>query len=215
MSDILVDPVCTLYLVTPPKIDPTAFAETLTAAIEVNPEAVGALQLRLKDCEDDDVLRAAEALLPVCERFDVPLIVNDSPELAKQAGAAGVHIGQQDASYQEARNMLGTNAFIGVTCHGSRELAIEASEAGADYVAFGAFFSSDTKNTKHQASVDILEWWSSMTIVPCVAIGGITADNCRPLVEAGADYLAVVGGVWNHADGPGAAVRAFAKQMER
>jgi len=215
MTDILVDPVCTLYLITPPKIDPTAFAESLTAAIDADPEAVGALQLRLKDCSDDDVLRAAETLLPVCKRFDVPLIVNDSPDLAKQAGADGVHIGQQDASYEDARKLLGNSAFIGVTCHDSRDLAVEAAEAGADYVAFGAFFPSNTKDAKHQAGVDLLEWWSSMTIVPCVAIGGITADNCRPLVEAGADYLAVVGGVWNYADGPAAAVRAFAKQMGR
>lgn len=215
MSDTLTDPVCTLYLITPPKIDPVAFAPTLEAAIAADPEAVGALQLRLKDCPDDDVLRAADLLRPICRKFDVPLIVNDRPDLARQAGADGVHIGQEDMAYAEARAIMGDKAFIGVTCHDSRDLAIEAAEAGADYVAFGAFFPTETKAAKYQADIEVLEWWSSMTVLPCVAIGGITADNCRPLVEAGADYLAVVAGVWNHPDGPEAAVRAFARQMKR
>lgn len=215
MSDTLVAPVCTLYLITPPKIDPAAFAETLDRAIAAEPEAVGAVQLRLKDCTDDDVLAAAAALLPVCHRYDVPLIVNDRPDLAKQAGADGVHIGQDDAAYEDARKLLGADAVIGVTCHDSRDLAIEAGDAGADYVAFGAFFPTDTKETKHTADTDLLSWWSQMTVLPCVAIGGISVDNCAPLIEAGADYLAVVGGVWNHPDGPEAAVRAFAEKMKR
>ena len=132
------------------------------------------------------------------------------PRLAHAAGADGVHVGQQDASYGEARTLLGPDAIIGVTCHASRDLAIEAGDAGADYVAFGAFFPSQSKEAKHHATTEILEFWSQMTIIPCVAIGGITAENCRPLVDAGANYLAVIGSIWNHPDGPDAGVRAFA-----
>lgn len=214
-AETMVDPACTLYLLTPPKIEPVSFADTLQSAIAAAPEAVGAVQIRLKECTDYDVLRAVELFLPVCRRFEIPLIVNDRPDLAKTSGADGVHIGQKDAPYAEARKLLGDDAFIGVTCHDSRDLAIEAAEAGADYVAFGAFFPTETKETEHQADIALLEWWSSMTVLPCVAIGGITVENCDPLIEAGADYLAVVGGVWNHPDGPEAAVRAFAGKMTR
>jgi thiamine-phosphate pyrophosphorylase len=206
-------PPCTLYLITPPKIAIAAFADTLSDTLAAAPEAIGALQLRLKNVGDDEILRAAHALLPICHGFDIPLIVNDRPDLAKQAGADGVHIGQDDGSYKDARKLLGDDAVIGVTCHDSRDLAIDAGEAGADYVAFGAFFPSATKEVKHHADTDIIEWWSTMTVIPCVAIGGITVENCAPLVRAGADYLAVVGGVWDFPDGPEAAARAFAAEI--
>lgn len=210
MNERLTDDPCKLYLLTPPAIDPDTFAGELSRAIAAKPEIVGAVQLRLKDVGDDDFKRAADALVPVCHGFDIPLIVNDRPDIAHAAGADGVHVGQQDASYGEARTLLGPDAIIGVTCHASRDLAIEAGDAGADYVAFGAFFPSQSKEAKHHATTEILEFWSQMTIIPCVAIGGITAENCRPLVDAGANYLAVIGSIWNHPDGPDAGVRAFA-----
>ena len=108
---------------------------------------------------------------------------------------------------------MGGRAMIGVTCHASRHLAMEAAEAGADYVAFGAFFPTGTKDAKARAPLEILEWWQDIALTPCVAIGGITPENCGPLVEAGADFLAVIGSVWNHPDGPAAAVRAFERAM--
>ena len=205
---------CRLYLLTPAAIEPASFAETLKRAVDAAPDAVGAVQLRLKDVGGDDLARAAEALLPACHGFDIPLIVNDRPDIAKRTGADGVHIGQQDADYADARKLLGDDAVIGVTCHDSRDLAIDAGEAGADYVAFGAFFPSPSKEAKHRADPAILEWWSTMTVLPCVAIGGITPANCAPLVAAGADYLAVISSVWNDPDGPEAAVRAFAEKLK-
>jgi len=198
---------CRLYLITPPKLKPLPFAETLKRALGAGD--VASLQLRLKDVPDDDVLRAAELLMPVAQAADVAFILNDRPDLASRLGCDGVHIGQEDASYAEARAALGRDRIVGVTCHASRHLAIEAGDAGADYVAFGAFFPTATKEAKTRADVELLTWWSELMIVPCVAIGGITVENAAPLVAAGADFLAVSSGVWDHPDGPDAAVKAF------
>lgn len=170
---------------------------------------MASLQLRLKGARDDQVLRAAEALMPIAHRHDVAFIVNDRPDLAKRAGADGVHIGQEDADYDSARKLLGPDAIVGVTCHASRHLAMEAAEAGADYVAFGSFFATATKQAKGNADPEILRWWSEIFEIPCVAIGGITSENCAPLVEAGADFLAAIAGVWQHPLGPAEAVKAF------
>jgi len=197
---------CRLYPVTPPQLA-ADFDETLKAALDAGD--VAALQLRLKGVDDDAIRRAAERLMPIAFAREVAFIVNDRPDLARALGADGVHVGQEDASYAEARALLGPDKIVGVTCHDSRHLAMEAGEAGADYVAFGAFFPTGTKEPKSRAETDILEWWSSIFEIPCVAIGGITVENCQPLVAAGADFLAVVGGVWNHPDGAAAAVRAF------
>jgi thiamine-phosphate pyrophosphorylase len=203
---------CRLYLITPPAIDLQPFGESLRAALDAGD--IACLQLRLKGASDDDVLRAAEALMPICVAHDVAFLVNDRPDLAARAGADGVHIGQEDASYAEARRLVGKDGIVGVTCHASRHLAMEAAEAGADYVAFGAFFPTTTKDPKARAELDIIEWWSGLMTVPCVAIGGITTDNCAPLVEAGADFLAVSAGVWAHPQGPAAAVAAFARVID-
>lgn len=204
---------CQLYLITPPAFDPLALAERLKAALGGGP--VACLQIRLKDVDDDAVKRATEALLPICHDHGVPVLMNDRPDLALLTGCDGVHVGQEDTPYEEARRLLGNDAMIGVTCKASPHLAIEAAEAGADYVAFGAFFDTTTKQATASATTEILEWWSQLSPIPSVAIGGITADNCRPLVEAGVDFLAVVGAVWNHPDGEAAAVKAFEKAMAR
>jgi thiamine-phosphate pyrophosphorylase len=202
-------PDCRLYLITPPALpDPAGFA-TGALAQALDAGDVAALQLRLKDVPDEAVLRAAEAILPVAQARGVAVLMNDRMDLAKRAGCDGVHLGQSDGDPVAARRLLGAEATIGVTCHASRHLAMEAGEAGADYVAFGAFFTTGTKEVQHRAEPEILEWWSEMFELPCVAIGGITAANCAPLVRAGADFLAVVGAVWNHADGPAAGVRAL------
>ncbi|WP_417518195.1 thiamine phosphate synthase [Minwuia sp.] len=198
---------CRLYLITPPAIDVAAFGDTLAAALDAGD--VACLQLRLKDVDDDDIRRAIERLMPIAHQRDVAFIVNDRPDLAAELGADGTHIGDQDGAYADARGLVGDDAIVGVSCYDSRQLAMEAGDAGADYVAFGAFFPTTTKVPKSKVEPEILSAWSAMTIVPCVAIGGITADNCGPLVAAGADFLAVVNGVWGHPDGPAAAVRAF------
>lgn len=198
-----------LYLITPPAFDPAAFAPQLEAALDAGD--VACLQLRLKDAADDAIRRAADMLRPIAQSRDVAFIMNDRPDLARETGCDGVHVGQEDASYAEARELLGPDKIVGVTCYSSRHLAIEAAEAGADYVAFGGFFRSSTKDTRRIAGNDpeILRWWSDIMTVPCCAIGGITPENCDVLVEAGADFLAVIAAVWNHPQGPAAAVKAF------
>ena len=198
---------CRLYLVSPPQIDVGHFSEDLRAALDGGD--VGCLQLRLKHCEDSDILRAAEHLAPICREYEVPLLINDRPDLAKSSDADGVHIGQKDASYEEARGILDPDSTIGVTCHNSRHLAITAAECGADYVAFGAFFETNTKAPETQATTEILEWVNEVLLLPSVAIGGITPTNCSPLVRAGANFLAVVSAVWNHKDGPKSGVAEF------
>ena len=205
---------CRLYLITPPHLpDVAAFAVQLEEALSAGD--VACLQLRLKDISDRDVLNAAKVLRPICEAHDVALIINDRPDLAIKVGADGVHIGQDDESYEEARRIMGADRIVGVTCHASRHLAMEAADAGADYVAFGAFFDTTTKEPKSRADVEILSWWAEMMMTPCVAIGGITVENAEPLVLAGADFLAVSGGVWAHEGGPASAVKAFNNLFER
>lgn len=202
---------CQLYLITPPAFEPAAFVPVLKAALEAGP--VAALQIRLKHASDDQIKAAVKALQPVCHAHDVAVILNDRPDLAIKFGCDGVHVGQEDAPYDEARRLVGPNRTVGVTCHDSRHLAMEAAEAGADYVAFGAFFPTATKEAKTKADIDLIAWWAELMTVPCVAIGGITVDNCRPLIEAGADFLAVSGGVWNHPQGPAFAVRRFGELL--
>jgi thiamine-phosphate pyrophosphorylase len=202
-------PHCRLYLITPANLpDPDRFAgEELARALDAGD--VAALQIRLKDVPDDAILRAAEPILRIAQPRGVAVLMNDRMDLAQRAGCDGVHLGQQDGAARDARKLLGNDAMIGVTCHASRHLAMEAGEAGADYVAFGAFFPTATKETVHAAEPELLEWWSSLMEIPCVAIGGITPANCAPLVRAGADFLAVIGAVWHHPEGAAAGVRAM------
>ena len=203
-------PPCQLYLISPPAID-TGFADRLARAIDAGP--VAAFQLRLKGVDEHAIARAAEPLQRVCADRDIAFIVNDSMSLAKRIGADGVHLGQEDGDPREARALLGPSAQIGVTCHDSRHLAMEAGEAGADYVAFGSFFPTTTKEVSHHPDPSILGWWTTLFELPCVAIGGITPANAAPLIEAGADFLAVCSAVWNAAEGEEAAVSAFAKVL--
>lgn len=202
---------CRLYLITPPRID-AAFGETLKCALEGGD--VASLQLRLKDVPEDEILRAAEKLMPIAHQAEVAFIINDRPDLAKTLDADGVHVGQDDATLAQARALLGADKIIGVTCHASRHLAMDAAEGGADYVAFGAYYPTTTKEAKAQAEPEILTWWQEIMQIPCVAIGGITVENGGPLVEAGADFLAVASGVWEHPQGPKAAVSMFKKLFD-
>jgi thiamine-phosphate pyrophosphorylase len=207
-----VTPSCQLYLISPLEVG-GEFPDRLAAALDAGP--VAAFQFRAKDIDQHEAARLAEPLQRLCADREVAFIFNDSVALAKRIGADGVHLGQQDGDPREARALLGPAAQIGVTAHDSRHLAMEAGEAGADYVAFGAFFPTATKETRHRPDPSILGWWSTLFEIPCVAIGGITPDNGRVLVEAGADFLAVCGAVWDHAGGPAAAVEAFQPILER
>ena len=203
---------CRLYLITPPELEPRAFSDTLKRALDGGD--VASLQLRLKNVPHDAIRQATEILMPIAQRANVAYILNDRPDLAAELHCDGVHVGQEDVSYDDARAAVGQNAIVGVTCHDSRHLAIDAAEAGADYVAFGAFFPTATKEPKTRADIETLRWWAEMMTVPVVAIGGITVENAKPLVEAGADFLAVSSGVWDHKDGPAAAVKAFDALMK-
>jgi thiamine-phosphate pyrophosphorylase len=205
------DPACRLYLVSPPQIELRSFYTQLEQALSAGD--IGCFQLRLKDVSDDIIQGAAETILPLLNEYGVPLLINDKPGIVAEIGAEGVHIGQQDVSYEEARSILGNDAIIGVTCHASRHMAIIAAEKGADYVAFGSFFPSHTKPSTKQdtdmAGPDLVRWWCDTTIVQCVAIGGLSVDNCGPAVAAGTDFLGVSNAIWAHKDGPAAAIRAF------
>jgi thiamine-phosphate pyrophosphorylase len=197
---------CRLYLISPPHLSAKNFIIPLREALDGGD--VACFQLRLKNVDDDAIRRATDMLRPIVQAAGAAFILNDRPDLAKELGCDGVHVGQEDASYAEARAVLG-NGIVGVTAHDSRHLAMEAAEAGADYVAFGAFFPTKTKEPKTEADIELLRWWAQTMVVPCVAIGGITVQNAPPLVEAGADFLAVSAGVWEHPEGPEAAVKAF------
>ncbi len=196
---------CRLYLITPVTAD-ALFADTLASALDAGD--VAAVQLRLKDATDDHWRRVIDALRPVTQSRGVAFLLNDRADLAAQTGCDGAHVGQTDMPAADARKLL-PGLTMGVTCHASRDLAMQAGEEGADYVAFGAFFPTATKEASTRADPGILAWWSELMELPCIAIGGITAENCAPLVQAGANFLAVVGAVWSHPDGPAAGVKAM------
>lgn len=200
-----------LYLITPSALEPQSFAGKLAEALDAGD--VACVQLRLKNANDDAIRRAADILRPVAQQRGAAFLMNDRADLALSCGCDGVHVGPEDTPYAEARALLGPERIVGVTCRDSRHEAIEAADAGVDYVAFGAFFPTKTKEAKARAEPEILRWWSEIMTVPCVAIGGITPENCPPLVKAGADFLAVISAVWDHPQGPGAAVKAFAQAI--
>jgi thiamine-phosphate pyrophosphorylase len=202
------EPLCRLYLITPPRIDDLAgFGHLLAQALDAGD--VAAVQVRLKDMPDEIIAAAVDVILPIAHARGVAVILNDRPDLAARLGCDGVHVGQSDASYAEARKLVGPDRMVGVTCHDSRHLAMEAAEAGADYVAFGAFYPTATKDAPTRADPEILTIWQEFMETPCVAIGGITAENARPLAAAGADFIAVSAGVWNDPKGPAHAVKAL------
>lgn len=201
-------PLCRLYLITPPRLDDLAtFGHTLAQALDAGD--VAALQIRLKDVADEIITAAVHVLTPIAQARGVAVILNDRPDLASRLGCDGVHVGQSDARLTEARRIMGASAMIGVTCHDSLHLAMEAAEGGADYVAFGAFFPTTTKDAATRAEPELLSGWQADMVIPCVAIGGITAANVRGIARAGADFAAVSAGVWAYEDGPAAAVKAL------
>lgn len=208
---------CRLYLISPPKTD-ASFADTLAVALGAGD--VGAFQLRLKDASDDDIRAAVRLLKPVAHAHGVAFMLNDRVDLAAELGVDGVHLGQDDMKLADARKALGEHVAIGISCHDSRHMAMEAGEAGADYVAFGAFHPTKSKSPEKLAlygtpTAEILEWWSDVAIVPSVAIGGLTPENVVPLVTAGADFIAAITAVWEHPAGPAEAVKAFNEAIKQ
>jgi len=204
------DHACQLYLISPLEVGGD-FPQRLARAIDAADGLVAAFQFRVKGIDQHAAALLAAPLQAICQEREVAFIVNDSVALAKRLKADGVHLGQGDGSVADAREELGREAQIGVTCHASRHLAMGAGEAGADYVAFGAFYPSQTKATEHLAEPELLEFWQGLFEIPCVAIGGITPENCQSLIVAGADFLAVSGAVWGGDEV--AAVRAFVERL--
>jgi thiamine-phosphate pyrophosphorylase len=205
---------CRLYLITPPRIDDlAAFGRTLAHALDAGD--VAALQIRLKDAPDDIVTAAVDVLIPIAQARGVAVILNDRPDLAARLGCDGVHVGQEDMPLAQARKIMGADAMIGVTCHDSLHLAMEAAEGGADYVAFGAFYPTTTKEALTRADPELLTGWQADMVIPCVAIGGITVETAAGLAAAGADFLAVSAGVWRYGEGPAAAVKAFVGEIAK
>lgn len=202
---------CRLYIITPEKFDFKIFPDLLAQALDAGDCA--AVQLRIKNETDDTWKRTIDALRPITQSRNVAFLLNDRADLVMQTGSDGAHVGQEDMAAQQARKLMGPDLMLGVTCKSSRDLAMQAGEDGADYVAFGAFYPSNSKEVKNLADPEILRWWSDMMELPSCAIGGITADNLSPLVQAGADFLAIIGGVWHHPDGPAAGVRAINKAI--
>jgi thiamine-phosphate pyrophosphorylase len=208
----MAQPLCRLYLITPPVLpDLDAFARALEAALSAGD--VAALQIRLKPAEDAQIVAATRRLAPIALAHGVAVILNDRPDLARDLGCDGVHLGQEDMGCAQARKILGPKAMIGVSCQDSRHLAMEAAEAGADYVAFGAFFPTTTKDATARPEPEILSIWQEVMQIPCVAIGGITVETAKGLAAAGADFLAVSSGVWAHEGGPAQAVQAFNREI--
>jgi thiamine-phosphate pyrophosphorylase len=212
-----------LYLITPPHFELEKFIPQLTSALEDG--GVNVLQLRMKSLAADgtytaepnwaEVKMAAAEIMPICKKFGVAFILNDNPQLAVELGADGVHVGSEDISVEDAREIVGDDMFVGASCYASKDLAFEAGEQGADYVAFGAFYETQTKKPKGRPTPDLIEFWQEYTTIPCVAIGGITPENAEPIVKAGADFIAVVTGVWNHPKGAKTAVAEFNKVFEK
>lgn len=201
-----------LYLITPPRLELQHFAASFKAALDA--ADVACVQLRLKDAHDDDWKRAVDALMPLAHARDIAFVLNDRADLAAKLGCDGVHIGQDDTPYINARKLLGPDRIVGVSCYASRDRAMFAAEEGADYVAFGSVFPSPTKDMAPPVPMAVLADWAAMTTTPCVAIGGITAANCAPLVAAGVDFLAVISAVWDYAGGAGAGAAALQKAIE-
>ncbi len=206
---------CRLYAITPPKFELLEFIPQVEEAFAAGD--IACLQLRLKEASDDEIREAAKALQPICRAHNAAFVVNDSLEIALEVGADGVHLGQEDlegTSVKAIAEQLPEGMILGVTCHASNHLAMEAGEQGAAYVAFGAFYETTSKPKEKlekwgTPTPDLLEGWTMFTTVPCVAIGGITPYNCKPLVQAGADFIAVITGIWNHPQGAGAGVEAY------
>jgi thiamine-phosphate pyrophosphorylase len=198
-----------LYAITPDEPD----TNRLLARVETVLRAGASwLQYRNKAASEDLRAEQALALQSLCSRSKVPLIINDDWALAAAVGAAGAHLGEDDGELALARHELGAGAILGASCYNDLKLARQAAFAGASYIAFGAFFASPTKPNARQASPDLLREAAALR-VPRVAIGGITPDNARPLVQAGADLIAVISGVFDAPD-PAAATRAYLSCFE-
>ena len=196
-----------LYVISPPNINVNEFIFSLDDVL--NTGLVSCFQLRLKNVKDEDIIESSKALKPICNKYHVPFILNDRLDLVNKVEADGVHLGEDDDSILEARKLLGPKAIIGASCYNSKHLAMKAAEEGADYVAFGAFFATITKDPKTKADINIIKDWTLISNIPCVAIGGINSSNCKELVDAGADFIAVVGSIWNKNDDPKSAVNKF------
>jgi len=196
-----------IYLISPPKIIVKDFAHSLQNALKTG--LVPVFQLRLKDYERSEIKKIAQEIKKICHDNNCLFLLNDYYDIALEVGADGVHLGSEDKEIITARKNSAKNFIIGASCYDSRDLAIKAAEQGADYLSFGTFFLSQTKNSKGKPTTEIIEWCVEMTDLPVVAIGGINDKNCHSLVSAKVDFLSVVSYVWNHPSGEAEALRGL------
>ncbi len=200
-----------IYLISPPKIDLPSFSSNLELALKT--KKVPVFQMRLKGYLDSEIIEIGKKLLKICHQNNTLFILNDRLDLALNIGADGVHLGDSDGNVSQSRKLSPKNFIIGSSCYDSKHLAVEAVEAGADYVSFGTFFPSKTKNSKGQPNPEILQWCDEILDVRSVAIGGITASNCKALVQSKADLIAVVSYVWDNEKGVEWAVNNLAANI--
>ncbi len=206
--------ICQIYAITPPVIEnEAAFLKKLDKALGAAPknQPVACLQIRLKNLKETALIQLGRSITHIAHKHQTLVLMNDDPAIAKKIGADGAHIGQDDMDYFSSRQLLGKDAIIGVTCHNSKELAFRAANEGADYVAFGAFYETQTKAAKTRADLEILKWWNENIEIPCVAIGGINLSNAQEIISAGADFIALSSGIWDHPQGPEKAIKALSK----
>jgi len=196
-----------IYLISPPKVDPVNFCSSLEEVLKSG--VISCFQLRLKDNDDKTIINISKKILPICKKYNIPFILNDRLDLVKTCNADGVHLGEDDGSIKKARKLLGYNSIIGASCYNSKHLAMEAAENGANYVAFGAFFETNTKDPKARAQIKIIKDWLFISNIPCVAIGGITPLNCKELIEVGVDHMAVISSIWDSKKDPIEVVKDF------
>ena len=185
-----------IYLISPKKINEKNFYKKLNNVLKTN--KVKYFQLRLKKIPTLSLIKISKKIKKIVRKNNVKFLINDKPFVAKMVGADGCHIGQKDTNLITARKILGKNKIIGVTCHNSKKLAIEAKKNGANYIAFGAFFKSSTKKTAFKANMEILRWAKKKINMPTVAIGGINSSNYNKILSNRADYIACSNYIWNN-----------------
>ena len=185
-----------IYLISPQKIRGSQFYEELQQVLKTN--KVKYFQLRLKKISDRNLLKISKKIKKIVRKNNVKFLINDKPSIAKRVGADGCHIGQKDINFTRSRKILGKSKIIGITCHNSKKLALNAKRQGANYVAFGSFFESSTKKTAFKANLEILRWTKKKISMPIVAIGGINSINYKKILTSGADFIACSSYIWNN-----------------
>jgi len=197
-----------IYLISPQKIRGSRFYNELDQVLKTN--KVKYFQLRLKKISNSNLIKISRKIKKITRRNNVKFLINDKPTVARTVGADGCHIGQKDMNSMNCRKILGKNKIIGVTCHDSKKLSLKAKNNGANYIAFGSFFKSSTKESPIRANLAILRWAKKKINMPTVAIGGINSSNYKKILSSGASFIACSSYIWNNKKlDPASAIKKF------